>query len=271
MADGSDLHGDGVNVAARLEAVSPVGGICVSRAVVDHVHNRLDLQFEPIGLITLKNIARPVEAFVLRLDPTAEGDTQTVAPSGVRTSTAPRLSLVVLPFDNLGDTVEDHFVDGITEDLTIHLARFTGFLVSDRNAAFRYRGKPVDIRDVGAELGVRYAVEGRVRVVGGGLRVNVQLVSCETGMHLWADRFDLARGGGGDAVDDIVRHIGFALNGQLLNIESTRSARERPVNPDVTDLLVQARTLDGLPPNPQLLAQKVLLFERVLELDRYST
>ena len=188
---GTDLHGDGVNIAARLEAACPVGGICVSRTVRDHVHGRLDLPFEPIGELTLKNIARPVEAFVLRLDPTADAvglpqsALKPAVPQEVGSHGAPRLSLVVLPFTNLsGDGVPDHIVDGITEDLTTDLSRFPGFLVIDRNSAYAYKGKPIDIRRIGEELGVHYAVEGSVRkTADGALRINVQLVSTETGTH----------------------------------------------------------------------------------------
>ena len=126
---------------------------------------------------------------------------------------APRLSVVVLPLNNLGgDGVDEDVVDGITEDLTTDLARSRDFLVIARNSAFTYKGKPIDVRRVGEELGVRYAVEGSVRKINGALRVNVQLVSTETGAHVWADRFDVGRDGAGYGVDDIIRQIAIALN-----------------------------------------------------------
>jgi adenylate cyclase len=339
---GTDLHGEGVNVAARLEAASPVGGICVSRTVPDHVHGRLGLSFEPVGELTLKNIARPVEAFVLRLDPGAadkqSGDDTSGAiqarqpgartryrpalaagvavlfvsavatagwwfaraPAGdskgpetmpiatasqparpavmqaavtpdVGLSNAPRLSLVVLPFDKMGgEGVEDYIVDGIAEDLTTDLSRLPGFLVIARNSAFTYKGKPIDIKRVGEELGVRYAVEGSVRKAGGAQRINVQLVSTETGAHIWAERFDVGRDDVGNSLDDIVRQIAWQLNGQIVNTESARGARERPANPDATDILLRARALDRLPRNPQRQAEIVALFERAVELDPMS-
>ena len=276
IPEGTNLHGDGVNIAARLETASPVGGICVSRTVRDHVHGRLNLAFEPIGTLSLKNIARPVEAFVLRLDPSA-GTSEvpppavTSTPPDVGLSNAPRLSLVVLPFDNLGGSgVEDYIVDGITEDLTTDLSRLPDFLVIARNSAFTYKGKPIDVKRVGEELGVRYAVEGSVRRAGAGLRINTQLVSTETGAHLWADRFDVARDRIGDGVDDILRRIVSALDARLIDVESARGARERPNNPDAADILLRARSLNNLPPNPELHAQLVTLYERAVELDPSS-
>src|SRR5262249_6720695 len=153
-----------------------------------------DLAFEPLGELTLKNVSRPVEAYTLRLDPMSDAATSfgsartsVSTPSQVGTPNAPRLSLVVLPFNNLGgDDVADHIVDGLTDDLTTDMSSLPGFLVIARSSAFTYKGKPIDIRRVGEELGVRYAVEGSVRPTSGGLRVNTQLISTETGAHLWA-------------------------------------------------------------------------------------
>ena len=177
----------------------------------------------------------------------------------------------MLPFNNLGgEGVSDDVVDGITEDLTTDLSRLPNFLVIARNSAFTYKGKPIDIKRVGEELGVRYAVEGSVRKAGSTLRVNVQLVATETGTHLWADRFDVGRDGVGYNVDDIVRQIGTSLNVRLVDIESARSARERPTNQDVTDVLLRARALYNLPPNPQKQAQVVALYEQAVELDPSS-
>jgi adenylate cyclase len=336
---GTDLHGDGVNIAARLEAACPVGGICVSRSVRDHVHGRLDLAFEPIGELTLKNIARPVEAFVLRVDPSvaqqSDGDishatrteplmtrtrsrvtllaivpillisaaattgwwlartpsdvsksaeqtaevsqssrpiaAKAFVPPDVGLSNAPQLSLVVLPLDNLGgDGVTDDTVDGITDDLTTEAAHLPGFLVIARNSAFTYKGKPIDIKRVGEELGVRYAVEGSVRKVDGSLRVNVQLVSAETSVHLWAERFDVKRDGVGYGVDDIVRQIAFALNARIVDTDARRDLRERPSNPDVADILLRARSVHNKPPTAERQAELVQLYERALALDPTS-
>jgi adenylate cyclase len=335
----TDLHGDGVNIAARLEAGCPVGGICVSRTVRDHVHGRLDLAFEPIGELTLKNIARRVEAFVVRLDPGAvelSGDdtsvgvvrteppksrarlrpalagvalllaslvaatgwwltrgppnvsplpavtanvepvpaarpasTEAAATSNPRPASAPQLSVVVLPFDNLGG-VDDDTADAIADDLTGELARIPGFFVIGRNSAFTYKGKPIDIKRVGEELGVRYAVRGGVRELGGSLRVTAQLITTDTGAHLWADRFEVRRDGIGYNVDDIVRQIGWTLTRRIVDTDAARSVRERPTNPQVADILLRARSVYNRPTTPERQAELVPLYERALELDPKS-
>jgi TolB-like protein/class 3 adenylate cyclase len=335
IPDGTDLHGDGVNVAARLQAGCPPGGICVSRSVRDHVHGRLDLAFKPIGPLTLKNIARPVEAFVSRLDPgiVAEPTREppraderritsrsraasivavatlvivgmatagwwfagsTIAPrvpglattaavnqgppttkasplSDVGLPNAPPLSVVVLPFNNLGgEGVDEDVVDGITEDLTTDLSRVAGFLVIARNSAFTYRGKPIDAKRVGEELGVRFAVEGSVRKVDDTLRVNVQLIATGTGTHLWGERFDVRRDGVGYGVDDIVRQIVWTLGARIVDTEAARNLRERPNNPEVADILLRARSIYNRPPTPQRQAELIPLYERALELDPNS-
>jgi TolB-like protein/tetratricopeptide (TPR) repeat protein len=342
IPDGTDLHGDAVNIAARLEAASPVGGICVSRPVRDYVHGRLDLAFEPVGELALKNIARPVEAYVLRLDPatamqpnsgpsdeaptrqpktrsrvrsalaiavaalvvcgaaatgwwfagtnptlvpkapnaapTAAANqlspsavTNAASPPDVGLSKALRLSLVVLPFINLGgEGLDDATVDAFTEDVTADIARYTWVLVTARNSAFTYKGKPIDIKRVGEELGVGYAVEGSVRKVGGTLRVTVQLVSTETGAHVWAERFDVGRDGVGYSLDEIVSQVTFTLQARLADAESARSMRERPANPDVSDVLTRARAVYNLPPSPEKMGQLLALYERAVELDPSS-
>ena len=202
--------------------------------------------------------------------PHAAAQASAFVPPAVGLSSAPRLSLVVLPFNNFGgDGVQDYIVDGITEDLTTDLSSVPGFLVIARNSAFTYKGKPIDIKRIGDELGVRYAVEGSVRKVGDTLRVNAQLVSTESGAHIWAERFDVGRDGG-YGVDDIVRHIAARLNVRVIETESARSARERPSNPDAADILLRARALSRTPRNPQQQSEAVALFERAVELDPSS-
>ena len=320
ISDGMDVHGDGVNIAARLESASPIGGICVSRPVRDQVQAQLGLDFEPLGSLVLKNIAVPVEAFALRLDgvaappaavprrwpwpvaltglaalllasgggmawwlrraPPAPAVATAYAPAppasafvppDVGISRAPQLSLVVLPFDNLGgDTADNYLVDGISEDLTTDLARVPGMLVIARTSAFTYRGQAVDARRIGEELGVRYVLEGSVRRFAAGLRVNAQLVSTETGTHLWADRFDASLENIAAAQDEIIIRIGRAMNVQLIDIESARAVRERPGNPDAFDLILQARALANQPPSPTRDAAVQALYQRALDKDPKS-
>jgi TolB-like protein/tetratricopeptide (TPR) repeat protein len=234
------------------------------------------LAFEPIGALALKNITRPIEGFVLRSTPSAaelsqRGEAREVRSPGLDPTTAPRCSLVVLPFANLaGDEVPDHIVDEISEDLTTEISWFPGFLVIDRSSAFTYKGQPLDIRRIGDELSVRFAVKGSVRKVADALRVNVQLVSTETGTQLWADRFHL-KDDGHYNLDDIVRPLAWTLDARIVDSESARSVRERPANPDVVDLLLRARALRNMPPDPRSSTEIVSLYERALELDSSST
>jgi TolB-like protein len=190
IADGTDLHGDAVNVAARLQAECPPGGICASRFVRDHVHERLGLEFEELGALDLKNTARPVEAFVLRLDAatgqTAVAPTFTNSNSDRRTvrrtlSLPDKPALAVLPFENMsGDPEQEYFVDGLVEDIITALSRLDWMFVIARNSSFTYKGRAVDVRQVGRELGVRYVLEGSVRKGGDRLRITGQLIEAAT-------------------------------------------------------------------------------------------
>jgi adenylate cyclase len=269
IAEGTDIHGDGVNVAVRLQGECPPGGICVSRAVRDHVHDRLGLDFEELGPLSLKNIVRPVEGFVLWPDPNVRPSRPALPDRGI--GKAPRLSVVVLPFLNLtGDSEQEYLADGITEELTTDLSQLPGAFIIARNSAFRYKGKPVDVKEIGEALGVRYAVEGSVRRLGSVLRLNVGLTSTETGAQLWADRFDQGLQDLGVGQDEIVRRIGTALNIRLFDVEGARSVRERPSNPDAFDLILRARWLEDQPHSSERTAERQALYERALELDPAS-
>src|SRR5215472_12925342 len=249
IADGGDIYGDGVNIAARLEGLAAPGGICVSGTVRDHIGDRLPYAFEDMGEQPVKNIARPVRAYAVRPErlsalsvrrstarwsrrrrlvagitaaaalivaciawwflpattffpgagkPTdqasaASASAATVpAPAAIsQPLVAPRLSIVVLPLANLGnDPDQQYFADAVTEDLTTDLSRIVGMFVISRNTAFTYRNKPVDAKQIGRELGVRYLLDGSVRRSGNQIRVNAQLIDAETDTHLWAERFD---------------------------------------------------------------------------------
>jgi TolB-like protein/DNA-binding winged helix-turn-helix (wHTH) protein/tetratricopeptide (TPR) repeat protein len=185
---------------------------------------------------------------------------------------APRLSLVVLPFQNLsGDASQEYYADGITEDLTTDLAHMPGAFVIARTSALSYKGRPVDVQKVGETLGVRYVVEGSLRRIEDVLRVNVQLIATESSTHLWSDRFDVAVTSLAQGQEDIVRRIATTLNVQMVDVESARSVRERPTSPDAFDLILQARALHAQPPSRQRESQVLGLYERALQLDLSST
>jgi TolB-like protein len=183
----------------------------------------------------------------------------------------PRLSIVVLPFENLsGDPHDDYLADGITDDLTSDLAHLSVAFVIARQSAYTYKGKPKDVRRIGEELGVRYVLEGSVRRIGATLRINVQLTSGETGAHLWSDRFDedvseLAAG-----QEQIVTRMRSELGVSMIDIENARSLREHSTNPDAFDFILRARAIANLPPNPQHYQEALILYERALALDPSS-
>jgi class 3 adenylate cyclase len=187
-ADG-DLMGDGVNIAARLEGIADPGGVCLSEDAYRQVRDRIKDAFVDLGEKELKNIARPVRAYAIKsVSSGASPEAQAPTPSK---ASPPRLSIVVLPFANLGgDPEQEYFVDGVTESLTTDLSRISSSFVIGRNTAYSYKGKHVDLKQIGRELGVRYVLEGSVQRGGGRMRVNVQLIDAATGNHLWAERFD---------------------------------------------------------------------------------
>ena len=187
LIEGEDILGDGVNVAARLEGIAEPGGICISSSAHDQVRDKLELRFIDLGVQALKNIARPIRAYAVVPDGLG-ARVSSITPSP---AAAPHLSIVVLPFANMGgDPEQDYFVDGVTESLTTDLSRISGSFVIARNTGFSYKGKAIDVKQIGRELNVRYLLEGSVQRGGDRLRVNVQLIDAETGNHLWAERFD---------------------------------------------------------------------------------
>jgi adenylate cyclase len=272
VPDGTDVHGSVVNVAARLQTACPSGDICISRAVRDHVQDRLDLVFEELGSLNLKNIGRPVEAVLIRIGAQKPRAATVAALMPDRSiAKAPRLSLVVLPFNNLsGNPNEDYFVDAITEDLTTDLSRIPDALVIGRTSAAVYKNSRMDARRVGEELGVRYVVEGSVRKLGAILRVNVQMISTESNTHLWATRFDQDISELGTAQDSIVRRIASSLGVEVVEVESERSARERPTSPDAFDLVLRARSLENQPTSLQRNDAAQALYEQALGIDPTS-
>jgi TolB-like protein len=259
-----DLLGDGVNIAARLEGVSEPGGVCLSRAAYEQVRDKLTETFADLGEKPLKNIARPVHVYAART-----GSPNTVAqPSGfaiLKAGPAP-LSIVVLPFANIGGGPEqDHFVGGITESLTTDLSRIRGSFVIGRNTAFTYKGKAVDLKQIGRELSVRYVLEGSVQRGGSRMRVNVQLIDAETGSHLWAERFDMPVADLFDMQDEIVLRLAAQLDTELLVAEASHA--ERAVNPDAMDLYFRGYAVLNSGVTRDLLAKARGLFEAALTID----
>ena len=265
-ADG-DLMGDGVNIAARLESLAEPGGLCLSGAAYEQVRDRLKDQFVDLGEKGLKNIARPVRVYAIERKPADEAR-PSAAPVADK-SGPPRLSIVVLPFANMGgDPEQEYFVDGVTESLTTDLSRINGSFVIGRHTAFTYKGKAVDLRQVGRDLNVRYVLEGSVQRAGNRLRVNVQLIDAESGAHLWADRFDKPLADLFDLQDEIVARLANALNSQLITAEARRS--ERTAVPDSMDLYFQGMARSNRGSAPEEMPQARELLERALSLDPHN-
>jgi adenylate cyclase len=233
IPDGPDVHGDVVNVAARLQAECPPGGICVSRQVRDHVHDRLDLTFERLGALSLKNIARPVEAFVVKLDSAATTPKSIERPRARDTDDALPLpdkpSIAVLAFTNMsGDPEQEYFSDGIADDIITELSRSRSLFVIARNSSFTYKGRPVDVKQVAREMGVRYVLEGSVRRSSGRVRVIAQLIDAGTGNHIWAERFDRALEDVFTVQDEITDALVTAIRPAVADAEFQRALRKPP-------------------------------------------
>jgi TolB-like protein/class 3 adenylate cyclase len=226
IIDGVSIHGDGVNVASRLEALAEVGGICVSRRVQEDVHGTLDVTFEDTGEQQLKNIARLVHVYRVRLEGTPIA--APVLPN--------KPSIAVLPFTNMsGDPDQDYFADGIVEDITTALSRVRALFVIARNSSFTYKGRAVDITRVGRELGVRYVLEGSVRKAGTRVRVSGQLIDASTGAHLWADRLDSALDDIFTLQDRVTTNVVGAILTKLEQAEIKRAQRKPTESLDAYD------------------------------------
>ncbi len=261
--DGSDLLGDGVNVAARLEGLAEPGGVAVSWRVREDAEGKLDVHFEDLGERELRNIPRPVRVFRAQCG----GMTRAVEPPGPPRLPLPdRPSLAVLPFQNMGGGPEqDYFADGMVEEITTALSRIPWLFVVARNSAFTYKGRAVDVREVGRQLGVRYVLEGSVRRAGGRVRITGQLVEAEAGRHVWADRFDGALDDVFDLQDRVAEAVVGAVAPRLETAEVARAGRKRPENLDAWDLVLRAlpgihgMTRAGIEQAVGLLARAVVL------------
>ena len=259
-----DLMGDGVDIAARLEGIAQPGAICLSEQAYWQVKGRLDLAVRDLGPTQLKNIAEPIQVY--SLDVSAPAVAKAAPAPAPEKSTPPRLSMVVMPFANIGgDPEQEHFIDGVTESLTTDLSRIRGAYVVARNTAFTYKGKPLDVKTIGRELNVRYVLEGSVQRSGKRMRVNVQLIDAETGNHLWAERFDKPLADLFDMQDEIVARLAGALNAQLVAAEARRA--EQAPTPDSMDLYFQGLAWFNKGVTPDNLARARSFFDRALTAD----
>ena len=242
IIDDGDIFGDGVNIAARLEALAEPGGICVSRVVRDQVRDKLDFTFEDLGEQLVKNIARPVRVHRLRLDQKRGPAVPSAGnPATPALALPDKPSIAVLPFANMsGDPEQEYFADGMVEEIITALSRIRWLSVTARNSSFTYKGQHVDVKQVGRELGVRYVLEGSVRKSGSRVRITAQLIEAETGAHLWADRFDGLLEEVFDLQDKVATNVAGVIEPALQAAEGRRSAG-RPMN-DLTvyDLYLRA-------------------------------
>ena len=259
-----DLMGDGVNIAARLEGVAKPGAICLSEDAYRQVSGRLDMAVTDLGPTQLKNIERSIRVYSLQVGVPAQAKP---APAQLPEKYAPpRLSMVVLPFANIGGGAEQEpFVDGVTESLTTDLSRLRGAYVVARNTAFTYKGKPLDVKTIGRELNVPYVLEGSVQRSGNRMRANIQLIDGETGNHLWAERFDKDLADLFDMQDEIVARLAGALNAQLTAAEARRA--EQVLTPDSMDLYFQGLAWLNKGQTPESAAQARSFFDRALAAD----
>jgi adenylate cyclase len=260
-----DIFGDGVNIAARLEARADPGGILMSSVVYDQVRNKLDLAFESVGELDLKNIAEPVRAYRVAADPSVELAVAAVKPSD--SSALPdRPSVAVLPFANMsGDADQEYFSDGITEDIITELSRFRNLFVIARNSSFAYKGRAVNIREVGRDLGVHYVLEGSVRRAGARVRVTAQLIGAGTGHHIWAERYDRQLKDIFAVQDELTETIAATLEGQVGVAARDRATRKTPQNLRAYDYVLRGQAIITRSYKDHLRSRE--MFEDALRLD----
>jgi adenylate cyclase len=265
MIDEGDIFGDGVNVAARLEALAEPGGICISRAVREQVADKADFTYTDLGEHNVKNIARPVHVYQVGLPGQAGPAAARGEPAALALPDRP--SIVVLPFTNMsGDADQDYFADGMVEDIITGLARIKWLFVIARNTAFVYKGRAVDVKHVGRELGVRYVLEGSVRRAGNRVRITAQLIEAANAAHLWAERYDRSLDDVFALQDEITLSVVGAIEPSLRSAEVERVRRKRPENLDAYDLVLRALPL-AYAAMPEEAEKALPLLERALALE----
>ena len=248
IVEGSDLYGDGVNVAARLEALAEPGGVCVSGTVFDHVDGKVELDFADLGEQRVKNIDQPVQVYRIvwegSADPGASPGATAMATPPAPAKAADKPSIAVLPFTNMsGDPEQEYFSDGITEDIITELSRFKDLSVVSRNSSFAFKGKAASLREVGERLGVTYLVEGSIRKAGNTVRVTAQLIDAQNDNHIWAERYDRSLEDIFEVQDDVVRRVASTLVGRLEHERQVRTRRQSESQLQAYDLYLRGREL----------------------------
>jgi TolB-like protein len=262
IVEDGDIHGDGVNVAARLEGLAQPGGICVSGIVHDQVRGKLDCAFEDAGEQSLKNIARPVRVYRVR-----SHDAAAAAPPAAMPALPDKPSIAVLPFQNLsGDPEQEYFADGMVEEIITALSRIRWLFVIARNSSFSYKGKSPDLRQVGRELGVRYVLEGSVRKASNRVRITGQLIDTGTGAHIWADRFDGALDDVFELQDQVASSVAGAIEPKLRQSEFERASRKPTESLDAYDLYLRALALRDTHTDESV-REAIALLKRALAID----
>jgi adenylate cyclase len=265
IAEEHDIFGDGVNFAARLEALAEPGGICVSRVVRDQVRDKLDFSFEDMGEQHVKNIARPVRAYRVRdgTIPTKETEAAPLQPLPL----PDKPSVAVLPFANMSsDPEQEFFADGIAEDVITALSRYPSLFVIARNSSFTYEGRSVDVKQIGCELGVRYVLEGSLRKSGNRIRVTAQLAGAETGKHIWAERYDRDLADIFAVQDKITEAVTIAVAPAIADAEQHRALRKPPGSLDAWGAYQRGLWhLSKASAEDNALAEK--FFQRAIDLD----
>jgi adenylate cyclase len=263
MAEGGNLLGDGVNIAARLEGLADAGGICISQTVHDHVKNKLEFEYEYLGEQEVKNIAEPIRAYRVKMEAGSFDSPRSASMNRM----LERPAVAVLPFANMsGDPEQEYFSDGLTEDIITALALWRSFPVIARNSSFVYKGKAVDVKQVGRELAARYVLEGSVRKSGNRVRITAQLVDTTTGHHVWVEKFDRDLEDVFALQDEITERIAATLEPALGKAELLRSKAKQPGNLDAWDFCLRGRSyLDEWSKDATAKARE--MFERAIELD----
>jgi adenylate cyclase len=269
IVDDNDIFGDGVNIAARLEGIAEPGGVCISDDAQRQVRGKVDFAFEDMGPQNLKNIVEPMRAWRLRMN--ASGSAAAPIEPPVESTQALALpdkpSIAVLPFQNMsGDPEQEYFADGMVEEITTALSRFKWLFVIARNSSFTFKGKAVDVKEVGRRLGVRYVLEGSVRKASGKVRITGQLVDAVTGAHIWADRFERDMADVFALQDEVTVAVVSAIQPKLFQTEIAMATRRRPENLTAYDLFLRAMQQFYLSTREGL-AEAIRLAHRALELD----